>query len=222
MKKKIDKDFTYVFQSDFDRVFLPEQQTLDFSDSFIEDLLKNIKIYIKKVESNDYKVVSAQRGKALSAEDTNLFFRSLERHQNNVLMLQYLISFLDKLPLSDDISADPADPFHQFKKFILFNLELLNEPDVLDSIFKELRDQGILKPDNIGQCRMWVKGKYEEVSDMVQHAHKAVKEDWVKLFSTLKWITTFWFSVKKHDPDKIRKVDKFHYFLALILIRKYG
>lgn len=187
----------------------------------LEELIIQVKDFIRETERTDFNLISSKRGVSMCPEETDAYFRSLERHQNNNLILQYMLCFLSRLPRRSDIDSDLADPFKQFKGFIHFNLKQLTQPDVLDSIFKHLRCEGFLKSESHVQCRLWIYKKYREILNMVQQAYIPGEESWKKLFTALKLLALFWFAINNYNMTHVRKVDVFMYLLSQYLIRKY-
>lgn len=210
-----------VFPAPYDTQELFRVKLNEFISISLEELIGQIEEFIAVTERNDLNLINSQQGVKMQPEEANKFFRGLERHQNNTLILQYMLCFLTHLPRGSDITHDLADPFKQFKSFILFNLKLLTQPDVIDSIFKKLRNEGYLKSENHVRCRLWIYKKYRETLSVVQQAHVPDEQNWKKLFSALKLLSLFWFSVNNHDMTKVRKVDVFVYLLSQYLMKKY-
>lgn len=187
----------------------------------LDELVVQVNEFIRETERSDFSLISSKRGVTMCPEETSAYFRSLERHQNNTFLLQYMLCFLSRLPRRSEIDGDLADPFKQFKGFIHYNLRQLTQPDVLESIFNHLRCEGYLKSESHVQCRLWIYKKYKEILGMVQQAYIPEGESWKKLFTALKLLSIFWFSINNYDMTHVRKVDVFIYLLSQYLIKKY-
>lgn len=205
----------------YDTQELLQTKLNDFISISVDELISRINQFVRETERCDFNVISIQRGREMRPEDANNFFRGLERHQNNTLILQYMVCFLSRLPRYEDAANDPADPFRQFKSFIRYNLVSLTQPDVIDSIVKRLGKRGVLKSENLIQCRLWILNKYKELVTIVNQAQAPSEESWKKLFFTLKSFSLFWFSVNNYDMTEVRKVDVFVYLLSQFLLKKY-
>ncbi len=204
---------------------LPIHLSSSFDDSMYKDptemetLFVEVMNYVKNLESYDYSIISLRRGENLSEGETDVYFRRFERNQYNVWILQYLVSFTSRLPMHKDIAQDLADPFSQFKSFVYYNLNLLQEEDVVHLIFEYLKSRKLISPSNYKYFKVWLFKKWKKWSNMMQSANEPLKENWQQVFAVLKEFASFWFSVRGEHENLNRKADFFMYHLSNILIR---
>lgn len=183
-------------------------------------LISEAQRHISSIEEDDYNLIVAQKDLKLTASATHDVFRKFERNQYNIWILQYLISFQSKLPLEKDIENDPANPFEQFKSFIIHNINLLNQDDVIQSIIRQLKKSGMCKKIHLQYYRWWIVKIFKEIQMATRSARKPVLEGWKQLLSSLQCLCLFWFSVKNQDMRLIRKGDLYMYLLAQNLLNK--
>ena len=120
----------------------------------------------------------------------------------------------------EDIKEDLANPFEQFKSFILYNINLLNQKDVIQSILKQLKENGLEKKVYLEYYKWWINKIFREIRTIIQHADKSLTEGWKKLFTALQCLCLFWFSVRNQDIKLIRKGDLYMYLLSQLLLNK--
>ncbi len=159
-----------------------------------------------------------RRGNKVTPEETFDFFRSQNRINNRKLIIQYLISFLEKIPLDEDIKKEEINPFKQFKLFSIRAMKLLREKDVRNSILKELETSGIINDNNRWYYKGRIELSYKEAYKFIKTVKKPDYPDYRKLFLSIMSISKFWFSQRNENINRIRKSDIYSYKLAAILV----
>ena len=212
------EDNTMDISSPHEFNFMINKELRNYASS-VKDLKSDIKFYIKTIKEDDYNLLNVQSQQNVSASKVNGFFRRFERNQYNVWILQYLITFLTKLPLEEDIVDDLADPFLQFKSFVKHNIELLTKDDVVHAILRYLRERG-LHDNNMEYYKWWIKNNYEQMFRILQSANKPLIKGWRKLLIALQRLCLFWFSVKNQDLKSVRRGDVYMYLVSKILLKQ--
>lgn len=186
----------------------------------IAQLVTDVHLYLKTAEEENVKFLHARGTQQITSTDTFRFFRSQERNQNIQLILQYLLAFLTKLPLKEDIDETVVNPFEQLKEFIFFHAGLLKELDVSTAILREHERLGLLTETNTWYYRGQVNKNYKQVVEVLESAKAPVIEDYCKLFEALQRLSLFWFSVRSENIKRVRKSDIYLYKLSLILMKR--
>ena len=204
-------------QKDLKRIY---EENLYEDDIFIGKLISDVRTYIKMLEQYDIKYYGLYNSRKLKPGDKTGIFRHYERIQNNIWILQYMLSFVAKIPLEKDIEMELVDPFKQFKAFISYCVELLKHKDVVNAVMRELTDQGIMKNENAVQCKLWVYKKFKEIYDLAASECESLKDNWKQMFLALRKLSHFWILIRKQDSACIRKGDVFMYMLSFVLLNR--
>ncbi len=191
-------------------------------ESALKILVTDVQDFIKNIEQENVGFLQSRKEEPITSADTLRFFRSQERTRNSRLTLQYLVAFLDKLPLKEDIIEKLVNPFEQFKSFTLFGVELLKEPDVNTAILREHERLGLLNETNTWYYRGQINKNYKQVLDVVFTAKTISIEGYCKLFEALQRLCLFWFSVRSENIKRVRKADIFIYKLSYVLLHRHG
>lgn len=186
----------------------------------IQQLVKKAEEYVQGVERDDFNRISARREKVFTTMEARYFFRHFERHQNNVFVLQYLISFIGHLPESVDIREGEANPFAEFKSFLQFNVDLLTQDDVIDSILRVARDDGLSTESKLAYFRWRTFKTNRELTSLLKDANAIGRSGWKKLFTVIQQICLFWFSIRSRDLRLIRSADMFMFLISRVLINR--
>lgn len=194
-------------------------ETID-DEPAVSQLVADVNLYLKTVEEENVKFLHSRGKQQITSTDTFRFFRSQERSQNTRLILQYMLTFLTKIPLKEDIDETVVNPFKQLKEFILFHASLLKEADVSTAILREHERLGLLTETNTWYYRGQVNKNYKQVVEMLESAKEPVIGDYCKLFDALQRISIFWFSVRSENIKRVRKSDIYLYKLSLILMKR--
>jgi hypothetical protein len=189
-------------------------------ESAIQMLIVDINRFIDTVEQENVKYLIARKNLQVAPDHTVKLFRNQKRIQNVCWILQFLVAFLSKLPLKDEIKGQPVNPFEQFKTFIRFRVDLIKTPDVSRSILMRYERLGILNESNAWYYRGKISKNYKQIIKLVDSARTATIENYCKLFEALHRLCLFWFSVKSEDIKRVRKSDIYIYKLTRILLNR--
>ncbi len=193
-----------------------------FDNRWYDQLVANATAYLKIMEHENIDFLESRQGPTISSGDTYKFLRSQERTRNTKLILQYLITFLSDLPMEKDIEGKPVNPFLQFKSFILYNVDLIKDPDVSNAILKEHEKLGLLNDTNSWYYRGQIDKSHKSIRDLVESVNIPNLDGYLNLFHALQRLCAFWFSVRNEEPNRVRRSDVMMYKLLRLLMRKYG
>jgi hypothetical protein len=187
----------------------------------IQTLSVDINHFIDTVEQENVKFLIARKNLQVASDDIVKLFRNQKRIQNVCWILQYLVAFLSKLPLKEEIEGQQVNPFEQLKTFTHFRVDLLKTPDVSRSILRGYERLGLLDESNAWYYRGQISKNYKQIIEMVEKAKTAIVEDYCRLFEALHRLCLFWFSVRNEDIKQVRKSDIYIYKLTRILLNRY-
>lgn len=187
----------------------------------LQELIADIGVYLKTVEKENLKFLHAEENQNINSNETLKFFRSQERIRNWRLILQYLVTFLSKIPLKEDFEEKVVNPFKQLKSFTRFYLNLLKQSDVIEAILREHKELGLLTETNIWYYKGQINKNYIQILEVLESAESAVIEDYCEIFETLQRLCLFWFSVRNEDIKRIRNSDIYVYKLTYILLNRH-
>ncbi len=187
----------------------------------LQELYTDIATYITNVEQENVKYLNARETGQISASDTYRFFRSQERTRNVRLILQYLVTFLDGLPLQSDIDPDVVNPFLQIKTFARNLINLLKEPDVIDIILREHKQLGLLNESNTWYYRGQISKNHKQIIELIDQREIASIRGYCQVFEALNRLCLFWFSVRNENMKRVRRSDIYIYKLTLILLNRH-
>ncbi|MCU0286102.1 MAG: hypothetical protein MUF15_06850 [Acidobacteria bacterium] len=188
----------------------------------LQKFLNDVQEYVKTAEEDNVKFLQSKNPGRISHQDTVKFFRVHERTRNVRIILQYLLSFLSRLPLQENIEGKIVNPFEQLKTFTLYNVNLLKDPDVIAIILEEHARLGLLKESNSWYYRGQIEKNYKQILEVVESAGSISREGYCKLFEALQRLSLFWFSVRNEDIKRVRKSDIYIYRLARLLMKRNG
>jgi hypothetical protein len=194
-----------------------------FDEAQLDFTIIEVKHYIRNVEV-DWMQIMAERSQPneMNPDEALFFFRSRERLDNSKFLLQYLLSFVDRLPLQPDLAGDIANPFAQFKSFVQFQIALLKEEDVAKAIMQEYTSLGLVNEANRWYYDFKLSEKFDELGKLVEGACIATVDAYFQLFDALQRLSLFWFEIRGDNIRRVRKSDMYIYKLAQILMMKYG
>ncbi len=197
-------------------------EKIDYNDpAMIRKLIADIDEFVKTVEAENVRFLQARQQNAISSAETFKFFRSQERTRNSRLILQYLVTFLTKLPMRCDLEETVVNPFEQLKTFARNNVNLLKENDVSAAILKEHEKLGLLNDTNEWYYKGQISKNHKELLQVLETARNISIMGYCKLFETLQRLCLFWFSVRNEDVKRVRRSDLFLYQLTLILLERH-
>ena len=191
---------------------------------FVHKAISETKAYIDTMEAENLKYLKERQGEQeMGSSATFKFLRCHERVQNTKLILQYLVTFLTKLPLEKDVEIEGrlVNPFEQLKSFTIYKLNLLIEKDVNEAILREHQRLGLLTETNLWYYRGQIDKSHKTLTEFITSANSATVEDFRKLFLGLQRLCTFWFSVRNEEIIRVRKSDLYIYKLTRYLLEKY-
>ncbi|HLP44485.1 MAG TPA: hypothetical protein VK469_00970 [Candidatus Kapabacteria bacterium] len=188
----------------------------------LQKLLGDVQTYIKTAEDDNVRFLQKRNPGQISHQDTVKFFRGHERIRNIRIILQYLVSFLAEIPMPEDIEGKIVNPFEQLKTFIIYNINLLKEPDVISIILREHERLGLLNETNSWYYRGQINKNYKQILEVVESARVISRLGYCKLFEALQRLSLFWFSVRNEDINRVRKSDIYIFRLARILMKRNG
>jgi hypothetical protein len=183
-------------------------------------LVDEINEFLNNLDFARAKLLVFRGAEKANPEQLLRFFRSAERLQITKLTLQYMLSFLKRLPSAEEIMNEPVNPYEQFKSFILFSIQLLNEEDVVSAVLREYNRFGSLNDRNFWTYKGRISESRLKMLDMIQDTGSPTIKGYRSLFEALRELCLFWFRIRSEDHERIRKSDIYLYTLASILSRK--
>lgn len=180
-------------------------------------LLQEIQNHLNKVQKKQKEILAERQQDCLTSTEAYGLFRYQERNENNKHILQYLISFIDKIPNVVEISEEPINPFMQFKAFVMYNINLLREKDVIQCILKDYEAQGLIEEHGVEHYIKVIQKNYNSLKKLADSANAPVLEHFHRLFFALNGLCMFWFSVRGENLQRIRKCDIYIFMLSKIL-----
>ncbi len=189
----------------------------------VHQVYEEARDYLKIIEDENLRHLKKREPGQLGSEATLMFLRSHERIRTAKHIIQYLLTFLTRLPLEEDIEIEgrTVNPFEQLKAFTIFTIDLIKDKDVTDAILKGHKQLGLLTNANMWYYRGQIDKAYKTLRELADSAKSAVVEDYRKLFLVLQKQATFWFSVRNEEITRVRKNDLFIYKLTRYLLEKY-
>jgi len=180
------------------------QEVKQYLETVYEDMTRSLKLRYNQDEMDD--------------QATFEFFRTKDRIDNIMIILQYLLHFSEKsIPTSTEDNLE--EQFEQFKEAVCFQFGLLLEDDVKKALYKELIPT---TPDHM-RSREYFENKIQEEYDTLMHLVKAAQssgvQEYTDLFDGLIRYYQFWFEVKTQSFNKIRKSDMYIYRLSKYLYK---
>lgn len=179
----------------------------DYLETMVED---NLRRFVLKKEREDQ-----------LSKSTSEFFRKRNRYRATKKLLQYLIRIIDDLQKVGFASKINGDHFHEFKKLVEFQAELMHEGDVVFAMESEFKEMSKEKKVNLWYYKGQIRSASNKITELIRQADKPVAGDYHKLFKALSRITSFWCYARGDDERRIRKTDVYTYQLLRILINRF-
>lgn len=198
-------------------------EEFDYSNAdLFKELMIEIRANLRQLELDSIAATNARLSskEKLKAEDAHLFFRSQERMSNVKLILQYLVTFTEKVPMTTDLEDDIANPFEQFRSFVDYSVELLTAKDVVNAAIQLDKKLGLINDTNIWYYKGKIVQTHKKLKNELIHCRKPEPEDYTKLFNITKELCSFWFSFRNQQMSKIRKTDIYIFQLSTYLIKR--
>ena len=188
----------------------------------IRKLTKEISEYLENiVEDNLRKLVMRKDRENQIHNSTNEFFRKRNRYRATKKLLQYLVKFINDIPTGVVKRELNTDHFYEFKKLILFQSDLIQEPDVVIAMDREFGKLSREKKVNLWYYKGKIRSAYFKITELIGQAEKPLPENYHKLFEALGRISAFWFYVSGEDENLVRITDVYIFQLLSILRNKF-
>lgn len=182
------------------------------------DLLKqDAANYLKKMEVSRVLAFSEQPDKVLSPTDLERFFRNKERNEKIGQTLQYLLTFLTRIPGPGEVDKEPVNPAEQFLEFIRYQVDLLLEEDVKKAVFREVNQMGSLNGGNVWDYQEQILRKNRELLEQVAKISGGITKTIAALCQVLEQLSMFWLEIKQENIRSIRRSDIYLYTLSKIV-----
>lgn len=187
----------------------------------LKKLVTAARAYIGVMENENLKHLEKRAGEPISSSETLQFLRCQERTRNARLILQYLLTFIGHLPSPEENTANPAHPFEQLKSFSIYSVELLKQKDVVEAILTEHESLGLLTETNNWYYRGQIDKSYKTLRAMLEKATQVTVKGYRQIFLGLQQLSSFWFSVRNQEVQRVRKSDILTYKFTRYLLAKY-
>jgi hypothetical protein len=186
---------------------------------FENSLINEVKDYIDRVELHALKTIKTKQLDAtINSEDNYYYLRCKERYQNSVLLHQYLLTFLHRVPSNLDLTKETCNPFEQFKTFIRKCADSMKDQDVSQLVYQINHSDKYSDSKNNSVTN--IEDYYQEIIELIDSAKYPTPRYYKNLFLALKKLSIFWFCLKEEDISKVRKSDIYTYKLAKILLER--
>jgi hypothetical protein len=170
-----------------------------------KQLILEVKEFIKYMEAPQVEEVQKRKDKSLNPEEMYISLRNREREDNIKFIIQYLLFFLQDIPVTL-ISELEVNPYEQFRSFVIFQIKLLKDIDVIKAIIRDGQYKDSLSNwDAMEQ----LKGK---VFGSLQDCYHG--------FMILGELCQLWFDIRYKNNFPIRHCDILTYKLTQTLIKK--
>lgn len=180
-------------------------------------LIEEIQNFIDTVYMEMGQAVIRRNPEEMDDEVTCAFFRTKERIDILTVILQYLLAFVQQLPLGQTA----GDLFRQFREMVLAYYRVLLDVDVREAICREYRRFVSLQSQAEVDAEARILRLYEEAAALIATAAEPVLEDYHKLFQALLRFSEFWFEVRGFNFRRIRKSDIYIYKMLEFILQKY-
>ncbi len=190
----------------------------------IKELINEVKSYLTNIEDKSLESLVKKKGvdKVLTSSEAFKFLRSLERIDNTKLILQYLIKFIEDLPVKEDLKKEFENPFIQFKGFVENCVNLLKSDDVIFAILREHIRAGLINEKNINDYKRRIDKIYLEITEILKTIKEPCIMNYKKLLVILINFSKLWFMVRNENLKYVRKSDIYIYKLSNIILSKYN
>ncbi len=175
--------------------------------------------YLAQLDIDNIAALESRMQSAVSYDDAFCFFRSKERLNNTRLIIQYLIRFCDGLPNEADIMEDIVNPFEQMREFTAYHIHQLSEADVVDAILREHEKLGLLKESNRWYYQGQIRKNHQEFQISLERAILPNSDGYKAMFTVLRNVSRFWFSVRREELKQCRRTDVFIYLFSVYLLK---
>jgi len=174
--------------------------------------------YILKVMEADPNFTLAERlGQGVSPESLLRFFRHHERNEKACRTLQYLLSFLERIPSHEDLRREPVNPSEQFRDFIAYQADLLLEEDVQNAVFAEANHRDLPRAGSVWDFQERVLATNRALKNILAKTESSPALALSNQCRALEQLSLFWFEVRRQDLRRTRRSDIFMFLLAQLV-----
>lgn len=183
-------------------------------------LINEAEAYISFLETGHTTANHVAGNKKLNPDQMYISLRNQEREENNKTILQYLLIFLEVACYSKKIERDPVNPFEQFRNFVLFNIHLLKEADVIQAVIRYGQKSNELKENwNEYYWRLRISRIYHRSIETIRDRQNNSMKDCFKCFEVLTELCQFWFDIHYKNDCPIRQYDILTYKICKTLLK---
>lgn len=184
-----------------------------------KDLLQEVEAFMKYIESPGEPEFKNRTDKTLNPSELYTTLRHKEREENVKMIIQYLYFFLKELSVIPPTELD-ANPYEQFRNFIIYQIKLLNEIDVIKAIIRDGQVEGSLSNWNEYYWRLRIAKIYQDAMDHLKGRFYESLKDCYHGLRVLREICRLWFDIRYRNNYPIRHSDILTYRLTRTLIKK--
>jgi hypothetical protein len=187
----------------------------------VELLKAEVELFLNKMETSQADVLSERSNRFFPPAALENFFRNKERNEKTGQILNYLLTFLVKIPETAESENKQLNPIERLKECIRYEVDLLLEEDVKKAVFNEINQMGSLNGDNVWDYQERIIEKNRELKELFITGASEASSIFFTLCLVLEHLCLFWFDIKQGDMRRIRRSDIYTYQLARILQDRY-
>jgi hypothetical protein len=185
-----------------------------------KDLIREVDEYLRFMNNKSIEQTQIDNEEKLNPDAMYLSLRNQERVENDKLVLQYLLTFLKAAPSTEQLKQEPVNPFDQFKTFVLFQIRLLQETDVVKAIIRDGQESKSLGKWNEYYWRIRISQLYQKAMDLIREKQCNTIEDCINCFYILQDICQLWFDIRYKNGRPIRPSDIITFKLTKVLLNR--
>ena len=184
-------------------------------------LMSEAEAYISFLENHQNSANQIPGDKNLNPEQMYISLRNQEREENNKTILQYLLIFLEVAYYSKTIEKDLVNPFEQFRNFVLFNVQLLREVDVIKAVIRYGQKNNTLKKNwNEYYWRLRINRIYQQCLEMIKGKMNNSIIDCCNCFIILMDLCQLWFDIHYKNNCPLRQSDILTYKISKAILKR--
>ncbi len=184
-------------------------------------LMSEAEAYMSFLENHQNLANLISGDKNLNPEQMYISQRNQEREKNNKTILQYLLIFLKVVYYKKIIEKDVDNPFEQFRNFVLFDVQLLREVDVIKAVIRYGQKNNTLKINwNEYYWRLSISRIYNQCLEMIKGKINNSIMDCCNCFIVLMDLCQFWFDIHYKNNCSIRQNDILTYKISKAILKK--
>jgi len=187
----------------------------NFSDPAMLEWVRLEAEYVMKILEADPNYALAERMKQVMPPENLLrYFRRRERIERVRSILQYLLAFLGHIPSEEEVRGDLVNPAEQLRSFVVYEADLLLEPDVRDAVFQEMHASDLPRAGGDGDCEERILLINRMLKSMLAKGEGDIQAAIAAMCSAVEQLARFWFDVHGNDIRRVRRSDIFMFLLA--------